>query len=91
MVVGDGRAVDLPAQERELVPQHDDLQVLGAARANSEPGEPDHEEIPGTSHHLIVGPRPAGQPPRPSFRHPQGGAMPLEHPLRPSSFKNINA
>ena len=28
--LGDGRSVDLAAQDRELVPQHDDLQVFGS-------------------------------------------------------------
>jgi hypothetical protein len=64
--------VDLSAQNRELVAQHDDLEVLGPARADSETGEHGDETVENTRHGAPgwsgVGP---GQPTRPDFRPPQ--------------------
>lgn len=55
IAVVDRRSVDLAAQDCELVPQHDDLNVLGATRPDGEPDEAGHEDIQGASHHLIIG------------------------------------
>ena len=48
------RAGDLSAQHRHLMPQHEDLRVLGSvtARQQRQPAEyPDHEQIDKTDQH----------------------------------------
>lgn len=37
------------------MPQHNDLEVLGAAGTYGKPDETEHEDVQSASHHLIVG------------------------------------
>ena len=57
IVVVEDRTVGLTAQNRELVSQHDDLDVLGAAGTNGETDEPDHKAIQGATPPRMVGSR----------------------------------
>ena len=72
VVVVDGGTVDLAAQDCELVSQHDDLQVLRAARAHCEADKADHEAIQGAVHQPKVGPRSRRSRPTTEFRAPKG-------------------
>jgi hypothetical protein len=70
------------------VPQHDDFEVLGPAGTDSETSEHGNETVQNTRH---GGPGWSdvcpGQPPRPSFRPPQGNRVPFEK----SNFKAFDA
>ena len=71
--VGGHRSVDLAAPDYELVAQHDDLEVLRAARTHSEANQRNQQAVHDAIHEDSTSARIAArQRPRPSFRHPQG-------------------
>ena len=74
VVVVERGSVDLAAEDGELVAQHDDLEVLGAARTDSETGERSDEAVEDARHDRSASAafRP-GQRPRPNIRPPHGG------------------
>ena len=65
-------SVNLAAEHCELVSQHDDLEIFGTARTDSEPNEPNHEAVGGASHHLIVGSCSRRSTPTAEFPTPTG-------------------
>jgi len=75
VVIVEGRPVDLAAEYAELVAQHDEFEVLRAPRTHSQTRQrrqkPVQDAIHGASGSAGSA---AGQPPRPSFRHPQAAS-----------------
>lgn len=71
VIVFDSRSQELASQHCELVAQHDDLEVLRPSRPDRQTDEPNDEAIQGATHEPPSARVRAGQPSRPSFRHPQ--------------------
>lgn len=57
VVVFDDRFRVLASKDRELVAQHDDLEILRAPRPDRETDQSDEKAIQTATHPLIVGPR----------------------------------
>ena len=67
--------VDLSSQHLELVAKHDDLEVLGVARAHGEAGEGGEERVEDAKHDWPGWPHPAWSAPMRAFPSP----TPLRH------------
>ena len=66
------RSIDTATKYRELMTQHDDLEVLGPARSHRQPGQSSDQAIQNTTHKTTGSPaKPPVRQPRQRFRHPQ--------------------
>jgi hypothetical protein len=72
VVIGEGRPFNLASEYLNLVPEHDDLEVLGASRTDGESGECGQEAVKDAKHEALSWRHRTWSAPTPEFPAPTG-------------------